>query len=274
MHSSAIAAPSVHQASSWEELDAVQSSAIRAHAARLGRPIEILEAGCGRRWTLDLGGIDYTLTGVDLDRAALEARQHVERDLHVAIYGDLCQVLLPVERYDVVYSSFVLEHVERADLALRNLVTWLRPGGLLILRLPERATARGFLARVLPHWAHVLYYRHVLGFEHAGEPGFAPYRTFYHPVLARDELVRFLAQNELECTGVFGDGFRDEGRGLLRHAVRAMLAATAMLSLGRLTADYVDLLYLARKADESGPGPLTPPARGASGPRATATKTV
>jgi 2-polyprenyl-3-methyl-5-hydroxy-6-metoxy-1,4-benzoquinol methylase len=54
-----------------------------------------------------------------------------------------------VESFDVVFSSFVLEHVQRADVALKNFATWLKPGGLLILRLPERSTARAFLTRIL-----------------------------------------------------------------------------------------------------------------------------
>lgn len=29
--------------------------------------LNILEAGCGRRWRLNLQGINYSLTGIDLD---------------------------------------------------------------------------------------------------------------------------------------------------------------------------------------------------------------
>ena len=38
------------------------------------RALNILEAGCGRRWQLDLSDIRYTLTGVDLDNNALDNR--------------------------------------------------------------------------------------------------------------------------------------------------------------------------------------------------------
>ena len=37
-----------------------------------GRPVEILEAGCGSRWDVDLEGLDYRVVGVDRDAAAVE----------------------------------------------------------------------------------------------------------------------------------------------------------------------------------------------------------
>ena len=48
--------------------------------ARLGEvdgPIKILEAGCGRRWEIQLEPGNYHLTGVDLDEHALEHRRSV-----------------------------------------------------------------------------------------------------------------------------------------------------------------------------------------------------
>ena len=35
-----------------------------------GSPLEILEAGCGRAWTVPLAGVQYRLTGIDLDEPA------------------------------------------------------------------------------------------------------------------------------------------------------------------------------------------------------------
>jgi hypothetical protein len=34
-------------------------------------PIKILEGGCGRKWPVDLSGVTYHLTGIDLDEHAL-----------------------------------------------------------------------------------------------------------------------------------------------------------------------------------------------------------
>jgi SAM-dependent methyltransferase len=228
--------------------------AIRALAKRLGRRLSILEAGCGQRWTLDLTGVDFTLTGVDLDPEALEMRKAQIRDLDVSIVGDLCSVQLAGGSFDVVYSAFVLEHVQRADVALENFVRWLRPGGLLILRLPERKSARAFVTRMLPHRAHVWYYRYVCRKEKAGQPGHAPYPTYHHPVTDRERLCRFLVERDVNCLNTYGDGFVREGEHpLTRLVIRGILRTVSVLSLGALTADYKDVLYIAAKVKDGVP---------------------
>jgi SAM-dependent methyltransferase len=241
-------APKIRQTSSIEELARLQSDAILSHGKRLGRPISILEAGCGQSWLVDLEGLEYKLTGIDLDPAALELRQKQNHDLDEAICGDLCTADLPDASFDVIYSSFVLEHVPRADIALRNFVKWLRPGGILILRLPDPGTARGFLASLLPFWVHVWYFRHIYGFPLAGTPGHAPYPTFYHPVIRRERLCNFIAELGMTTVGCYGDGFRREGATWAkRTAIRTIVTVTAALSMGRLTADHIDVLYIATK---------------------------
>ncbi|MCU0790793.1 MAG: class I SAM-dependent methyltransferase, partial [Nitratireductor sp.] len=140
---------------------------VEAHAR--GRPrLKVLEAGCGREWYLRPEGVELEITGIDLDRAALEHRRDVRRDLHRAIHGDLKTAELPPGAYDVVYSSFVLEHVEGAETALENMVNWLRPGGLLIVRVPDLEGVQTFLARRLPRWVAVAYYRHAWKIKDAG----------------------------------------------------------------------------------------------------------
>ena len=240
-------APAIVQTESYEHIDQIQIDAIRRHARQLGRPLSILEAGCGQRWTFDLSDTEYTLTGVDLDPVALELRKTKTRDLDVAIVGDITSIELPMETFDVVYSSFVLEHVERADVALKNFVRWLKPGGLLILRLPEPSTVYGFLARLLPYGAHVFFYRYILGVKTAGQPGYAPYPTYYHPVIGREPLCRFLGELGIRCVDTFGDGFTRGRESLRLRMLRLFVKLTSMLSFGQLTADYSNLLYIAVK---------------------------
>ena len=55
--------------------------------ARGGCPLNILEAGCGRRWPLDLSGVQFTLTGVDINEDIVVYRK--TKGLHKAIVGDL-----------------------------------------------------------------------------------------------------------------------------------------------------------------------------------------
>ncbi|HVL58594.1 MAG TPA: class I SAM-dependent methyltransferase [Burkholderiaceae bacterium] len=231
-------------ARSYREEDDQIAAAIRSLAQGLNRPIRILEAGCGNRWTLDLGPIRYHVTGVDLDKEAIEIRQRVHKDLDEAIWGDLCTVELPAESFDVVYSAFVLEHVEDAPAALQRLAASLRPGGLLILRLPDPGTARGLLTRFTPFWVHVLYHRWMMKNPNAGQPGYAPYPTHYHPVIGLERLVQAADALGLDGVEILCDSFAcaDEDR-----VTRAISRLVSLLSAGRYTSDYRNLTYFFRK---------------------------
>jgi SAM-dependent methyltransferase len=241
--------PDLQQASSHEEIVKLQIDAIASLSKQLGRPLSIVEAGCGQCWLIDLTGVDYTLTGIDLEPAALELRKTKTRDLDVGICGDLCSLDLPKASFDVIYSFYVLEHVERADIALQNFVKWLKPGGLLLLRLPDPSSVRGFFTRVLPHRAHVWYHRYIHGIKLAGQSGHAPYPVHYHPAINRERLCNFLAEHGLKCTGCYGDGFRRESQNrIVNAAVSGVSKLTALISLGRLHANYADVLYIAVKS--------------------------
>ncbi|MDH3512220.1 MAG: class I SAM-dependent methyltransferase, partial [Gammaproteobacteria bacterium] len=107
------------------EIDGKLSDAIKEHyRSHGGRPIRILEAGCGSRWLLDLTGVESTLTGVDIYERDLEIRKNKIKDLDEAIVGDLRNVELDADAFDVIYNSFVLEHVDGARLVLDNFRRW------------------------------------------------------------------------------------------------------------------------------------------------------
>jgi SAM-dependent methyltransferase len=236
--------------SSREEISRLQTEAIVAHGKRLGRTLSILEAGCGERWLIDLAGTDYLLTGVDLDPVALDLRKTKTRDLDTAICGDLCSVNLPEASFDVIYCAFVLEHIPRADVALANFMRWLRPGGLLVLQIPDPATVRGFLARLLPFKIHVWYYRYIYGVPSAGQPGHFPYPTYYHPVLNREDLCAFLTSHGMQSPQCYADTFRSESRNIvIGNAIKLLMRVISMVSLQRLRSDYADVMYIAQKLE-------------------------
>ncbi|MGH9955766.1 MAG: methyltransferase domain-containing protein, partial [Pyrinomonadaceae bacterium] len=79
----------------------------------------------------------------------------------------------------VIYNSFVLEHIEDASQVLQNSTRWLKPGGIVVLKIPDPDSVCGFITRVTPHWFHVFYYRYLLGARNAGKPGYAPYTIDY-----------------------------------------------------------------------------------------------
>jgi SAM-dependent methyltransferase len=219
---------------------------IRAAAAADG-PLRILEAGCGTRWGVDLGGVAYTLTGVDLDKDAMEIRRVEKRDLDVAVVGDLRTVELEAGAYDVVFSSNVLEHIDGAERVLDNMVRWTRPGGMLVLLMPNGRSAKGFLTKVLPHWIHVLYVRHVQGQKTAGQPGYGPYRTYFDPVVSQQGIAAYCDRHGLTIEAGYSAGHGRRGNRILMLGALAVTWAVHALTLGGLTARHPDLIFVIRK---------------------------
>jgi SAM-dependent methyltransferase len=209
-------------------------------------PIRILEAGCGQRWPLDLRGVQYTLTGLDFDKEALEIRRNVTRDLDESVHGDLRYAHLDAGRFDVIYSAYVLEHIKEADAVMQNFSSWLRQGGLLILFIPDAHSVRGFVTRVTPHWFHVLYYKYVLRLPNAGRPGYGPYVTHYSHVVSRQGIREFCEKYHFRIREERGGGSY-VGRGFAANLTKALARVIAFLSLDRLKDDHADLMCILEK---------------------------
>lgn len=64
------------------------------------------------------------------------------------------------------------------ELAIANLAQALRPGGCLVVGVPNVTSRKGLVTKFTPHWFHVWVYRQVLGMADAGEPGHGPFRTY------------------------------------------------------------------------------------------------
>ncbi len=235
--------------------DTTQEKAIltRCIASRVSAemPLEILEAGCGNKWQLRLEGISYNLTGVDLDQQAVDLRQQRYHDLDKAIIGDLRTVALPSQHYDVIYTAYVLEHVENIELVLNNFQAWLKPGGVLIIKVPDRDTVYGFMARATPHWFHIWYYRLIKGNKNAGKPGYLPYPTVYDPALGKQALSRFCKQHGLAVKAIFGKNNYLRKRSFRDRIIRIFVQLVSFFSFGRLAWHYNDLIYIIEKDREN-----------------------
>ena len=212
-----------------------------------GKCLQILEAGCGQEWQLDLVGVDFLLTGVDLDGDALQIRKRNFDDMDQIIEGDLRTVDLPDSSFDVIYNAYVLEHVAGANLVMENFANWLRPNGIIILEIPDPYSAKGFITRITPHWFHVFFYRNILGLKWAGKPGHAPYPTLFVPIVSRRGVRDFCESKGLSIIAEYGNGLYVPGRGFKRFMLRACTRLVAMLSMGSLSDKHSDLLYIIQR---------------------------
>jgi len=163
--------------------------------------LKILEAGCGSHWWIDLGDTPYILTGLDLDKHALEIRKNLHQDLHEIIEGDLRSTNLPDNKFDVIYCAFVLEHIKEVDVVLKNFLKWLKPGGIAVVRIPDPYSVQGFITRSTPHAFHLWVYKHLYGWSDAGKPGNPPYPTFYSDLLSRQGMHQFCEQHGFAVIG-------------------------------------------------------------------------
>jgi SAM-dependent methyltransferase len=207
---------------------------LQARLDALPGPLRILEAGCGRDWPLRLS-VPHRLTGLDLDADALAART----DLDEAVVGDLRSAQFPESSFDVIYSAYVLEHVRGAQQVLERFLRWLAPGGMLIIQVPDRDSAYGFLTRVTPMWAHVWVYRHLFGYSWAGTPGHGPYPTYHEKVVSAHGLAQFCRMSGLPPPELHRMCSYEDNR-----LVRVAAFMTSMLSAGRLAWRHNNLLLI------------------------------
>jgi len=212
--------------------------------------VRILEAGCGKSWPLKLSDLNVQLVGVDNNQHALDNRINGVGDLAEAICGDISNVKLPEDSFDVVYCSYVLEHVQGAEFALLNFVKWIRPGGIMIVKVPDGESAFGFASRVTPFWVHMLYKRYIARNPNAGRKGHEPFPTVFDPVVSRRGLTRFIKENELIpvmlCrTNLFPLRIKRYAHLLWIGCIQVI----SLLSLRRLSTDHSGLAVVLQKSE-------------------------
>ena len=217
------------------------TACLAEHVDEVTRPMKILEAGCGRRWEIDLERTDYELTGVDLDSHALDFRRSVAGDLDLAVVGNICdRDVVPSNHFDVIYSSYVLEHIEVARTALDNFLEWSCPGGLIVMLLPNRDSVYCWAARLTPYRLHEWVYRYVFRVRHAGKL-IRPYPTYHDPVLAPSSLAAFCRSHGLALQEWFAIDTFSQRPGAKFAAIRMGMRLVSRLSRGRLSDRAVDL---------------------------------
>jgi ubiquinone/menaquinone biosynthesis C-methylase UbiE len=112
----------------------VESLLARRRKASAGRPLDILDIGCGtgamseclKRWG--------RVVSADFSPLALQFSRR--RGLQSLVVADAMRLPLRSERFDVAVAMDVLEHLEDDCVALTELQRVLKPGGLLIVTVP------------------------------------------------------------------------------------------------------------------------------------------
>jgi 2-polyprenyl-3-methyl-5-hydroxy-6-metoxy-1,4-benzoquinol methylase len=129
-------------------------TALRRHDC----PQPILDVGCGDGLFASIAFRDAEVWGIDID--AKEGRwAAASRAYSQVVLGDVTRAKLPETFFETCVANCSLEHVPRIDLALTNIRRSLKPGGRVLMFVPNR------------EWAeHLMSYRFL---KSLGAPGLA-----------------------------------------------------------------------------------------------------
>jgi len=117
----------------------------------------ILDVGCGRGFLpAIMQEHGWDAHGVELSPMAAE---HATRELKIPIFvGDFLASPHPAGSFDVLVFWHVLEHLERPVSSLRKAREILKPGGLLLVAVPNFESLQARFSR--QHWFHLDVPRH------------------------------------------------------------------------------------------------------------------
>lgn len=150
-----------------------------------GKSIRIYEAGGGSASflpnILKLG----TVTVLDIDDVQLQKNNYAD----CKVLGDVQTHAFPDSSFELIVCYNVIEHLDAPQHAFDLFFKALAPGGLLFIGAPNPSSFSGWVVKITPHWFHVWYYRYILGYATAGQPGSMPFRTVYHPLVTPKRLI-------------------------------------------------------------------------------------
>jgi 2-polyprenyl-3-methyl-5-hydroxy-6-metoxy-1,4-benzoquinol methylase len=126
------------QPQDWQKLWRVrQASALATLSALLPPAARVLDVGCGTgQLALALAAQGYRLTAVDLIEGMLEAGRQANPDIEW-VHAPFSDRLAPRATFDAVVALGYLEYQERTGKELVRMGRLLKPGGLLLLSVPN-----------------------------------------------------------------------------------------------------------------------------------------
>ena len=188
----------------FEEINFAIVRLFREARQREKKLASVLDLGCGRAGLgLEIERLGYTVSGIDRSSLAcatarMRISEVIERD-----FTDLegTAAVLDGRQFDFLLAADVLEHLAEPDSVLRFYRRFLKPGGRLIVSLPNVAVWDNRLRLLLgrfnygdsgvPDRTHLRFFTFRTARELVLGSGFEPLRTSWEPGIARAFLPLF-----------------------------------------------------------------------------------
>jgi len=222
----------------------------QVYASEAPRTGYVLEAGGG---SFTHFALPPSATPVVLDIDLGQLQRNTTGALR--IQADLQRLPMGARSCTMILCFNVVEHLDRPDLALDQMIDALQPGGLLLLGFPERNSLKGWITRLTPIGVHRWFYRRIVGKKDRGGEHYDAFETPFHPLVSQGPIQRRLAERGCELLQFSAyDGSREYGltvgslkRRLVGVPYYAACALGRLLTLGRWQPALCDVLLLARK---------------------------
>lgn len=228
-----------------------RAAAFVAAACRANPPFPgwVLDVGCGARLHVAVPpGI--RVLGVDVSLAQLRRNTTTT---HLAV-ADAGRLPVATGSLDAAVSWDVLEHLPDPDAALHELARVIRPGGVVVLGLPNVLSLKGVVTRCTPWLVHVWVYRHVLGDASVGTDASDQFPTTLRLSLRPAGLVRTARRLGLEVVlletyeGPVPQHLRRRHR-VADYLLRAARLLSRAITLGRYDTTASDIVAVMRRPD-------------------------
>jgi SAM-dependent methyltransferase len=228
-----------------------------------GKPLRVLEAGCGSRSHIRLNG-NTKIVGIDLSQEMLERNDELDEKIR----GDIQTYAFERSSFDIIFCWDVLEHLEYPERALQNFMHAIREGGVIVLGAPVANSLKGTITKLTPLWFHVWVFRHLLKNKVAGTKGHGPFPTFFKKSMSPGSIERWAREQQMfiEQSTLYRDAMEASLR--KKHwtidlGFRVLRPLLAVLSLGKINPDVTDFVIVLKRPVGSlaaVSGPLARPA--------------